>query len=277
MSFGKRGGTLCVNGISWRSSKPNFIELSSSLWSSGHDVLRRIRGVWSSRIASDRLLYPLTCLALGLFLGGSVGAAVAPQLLQAGEDSGVYDVIRQSAAMRAAAQRPAPQARLQALRIRLGAHVMRARLAPARHSVLRGRASAESEAPSPCPGCGEAHYASPIEAILNDQTLRAGDTVMLKAGAKVFRGGGKHMPYTPDDFVDFRSTSLLTKLERRQIDAALGLTQKSQALQAFESKTFDAKIFDAKIHATQASLGERKAQGLPLALPASGAVVQVLR
>ncbi|SEC84199.1 hypothetical protein SAMN05519104_2202 [Rhizobiales bacterium GAS188] len=271
MSFGKRGGTLCVNGISWRSSKPNFIELSSWFWSSGCGLFHRLRGFWSSRIASDHLLYPLTCLALGLCLGGSVGAAVAPQLLQAADDVGVYDVVRQSAAMSAAAQRPAPQAQLPVLRPQFRVHVMRARLAPARHRAARARAPAESEAPNPCPGCGETHYASPTEAILNDLTLRAGDTVMLKAGAQVFRGA-KHMPYTQDDFVDFRSSSLLTKLERRQIDEALGLTQRSQALQAFETR----------IQATPASLaepksGQRKSQALRTVLPASGPVAQAAR
>src|SRR6516164_5958779 len=77
------------------------IEASSPFTASGRNLLRSSRNFWSQRIASDHLLYPLTCLAAGLFLGGAVGAAIAPQLLHA-EDAGVYEVIRQSAAMQAA-------------------------------------------------------------------------------------------------------------------------------------------------------------------------------
>jgi hypothetical protein len=243
MSFGKRGLAADVVDVSWRSAlRSDFIKSSSSARSSTPVFLREIHRFWSSRIASDRLLYPLTCLALGLVLGGGIGAAVAPQLLQAAENVGVYDVIRMSAAMRAGAQRPAPLPAAV-----LGGPVFRVRLAPAHRSALRRRVPVEVAEAKPCTGCVELHYATPIEAILNDVTLRSGDTVMLKAGARVFRGG-KRLPYTPDDFIDFRSGSFLTKLERQQIDTALGLTQRAQVLQAFQ----------AKARVMQASLGERR-------------------
>lgn len=137
---------------------------------------------------------------------------------------------------------------------------MRARLAPARHTVAR-----EAAPPEPAPA--ETHFATPIEAILNDPTLRAGDTVILETGAKVFRGHDKHMPHAPEDFVDFRESTLLTKRERRQIDEALGLTLRTQALAAFETK----------IRTTPAALDPHTTPSARAAPAAPGSMVQVLR
>jgi hypothetical protein len=265
MSFGRRGVTSYTSGVTWGSDtrskltgKTNVFESSEEFCVNGPGLFDKLRDFWAARISSDRLLYPLTCLALGLFLGAGVGAAVAPQLLHA-EDAGVYETIRISAAMREAAahrQVAAPQAHLQMPRFHFRGHVMRAHLPPVRRSAARAPV-AETPAPE------AAQYASPAEAILNDPTLRPGDTVILQAGARVFRGG-KHTPHVADDFVDFRNTTLLTKVERREIDEALGLTLKTQALQAFETK----------IRTTQASLAQHGPRG---ALPASGPMVQVLR
>jgi hypothetical protein len=269
MNFGRRDVASRASGAAWRShvksndaGRFSVIEASSPITASGRDLLRKTRGFWSQRIASDRLLYPLTCLAAGLFLGGAVGAAVAPQLLHA-EDAGVYEVIRQSAAMQAAkAQRwEAAAVRPQLQQFHLRGRVMRARLAPTRHTVAR-------ETPSPEPAPAETHFATPIEAILNDPTLRAGDTVILESGAKVFRGGhDKHLPHVSEDFVDFRESTLLTKLERRQIDSALGLTQKTQALAAFETR----------IRTTPAALDPHTTPSARAAPAAPGSMVQVLR
>jgi hypothetical protein len=84
-----------------------------------------------------------------------------------------------------------------------------------------------------------ARFGSPLEAILNDKTLRAGDTVMMSTGAVVFRGGD-HLPYTAADFADFRESRLITKKERQLIDADLGLTMRAVAMRNFDGKAADA-------------------------------------
>ena len=268
MNFERRDAASRASGAAWRShvksndtGRLSVIEASSPFTASGRNLLRSSRNFWSQRIASDRLLYPLTCLAAGLFLGGAVGAAIAPQLLHA-EDAGVYEVIRQSAAMQAARaqQREAAAVRPQLQHFHVRGRVMRARLAPARHTVPR-----EAAPPEPAPA--ETHFATPIEAILNDPTLRAGDTVILETGAKVFRGHDKHMPHAPEDFVDFRESTLLTKRERRQIDEALGLTLRTQALAAFETK----------IRTTPAALDPHTTPSARAAPAAPGSMVQVVR
>jgi hypothetical protein len=63
---------------------------------------------------------------------------------------------------------------------------------------------------------------------------------MLSAGAAVFRGA-EHLPYTVADFTDFRETSLLTKKERKEIDANLGLTMRADAMRSFDRKARQAQ------------------------------------
>jgi len=198
------------------------------------------------------LLYPLSCLALGVVLGSCVGAALAPQLLRA-ENAGVYAIIRQSAEMMGGhrAQRPAavPRLRLPHLSLRQPrgrVRVMQARL-PAerygtqgrfgerRHALLAKGEPPSAREPPACLSCDGMPYRSPIEAIFNDKTLRAGDTVIMSMGALVFRGA-RHLPYTATDFVDFRKTSLLTRKERLLIDDDLGLTRGAEAMRRFEAK-----------------------------------------
>ncbi|MFI5014646.1 MAG: hypothetical protein ACHQAY_20110 [Hyphomicrobiales bacterium] len=210
--------------------------------------------------SSGRFLYLLSCLELGLVLGGSVGAVVTPQLLQAADDAGIYDFIRQSAALRAGAvPRSATLPKSAALRqMRAWPNMMHARLpAPGRHPVAAGKRVAPAEPEQAvCRSCDQARYTSPLEAILADMTLRAGDTIITKVGARVFRGA-KRPPYSEADFMDFRESTLLTKAERRQIDSALGLTRRGEALQAFEDR----------LGAPQASLRPGKAQGTLLSSP----------
>jgi hypothetical protein len=59
--------------------------------------------------------------------------------------------------------------------------------------------------------------------------------VMMSMGAVVFRGGDR-LPYSAADFADFRESRLLTKKERQQIDADLGLTMRAEAMRNFGGK-----------------------------------------
>ena len=200
--------------------------------------------VWPKDVSAHSLFYLLSCLALGVVLGSGVGAALAPQLLLAADDAGVYDFIRQNAAMMHARARPAPRP-LPQLMLRAGrrASVMQARLFPGYSPNRRhisgqhalGVATPEPEIGPKCGNCGAARSGSPIEAILNDKTLRAGDTVMMSYGAMVYLGG-KQLPHSLADFSDFRETRLLTKKERELIDADLGLTMRAEAMRSFDSK-----------------------------------------
>ena len=80
MSFGKRGLDAGADGAASRKRlRRDFIKSPSSLWSGAPVVLRELRGLWTSRIASDRLLYPLTCLTLGLLLNKPLAKAVHRQ------------------------------------------------------------------------------------------------------------------------------------------------------------------------------------------------------
>jgi hypothetical protein len=161
-----------------------------------------------------------TCLTLILFLG--LGAAVAPQLLRA-EDAGIYDFIRQNAAMQAGAQRSF-QSPVDGPRREYSGRsrtVSRLRATPPRSNAATPTLVA-------CGSCEEArHYATPTDALLHDRTLRPGDTVMLNIGAVVFRGA-ERIPYTLDDFVDIKAATMLTTAERRQIDDVLGVWRKAK-------------------------------------------------
>jgi hypothetical protein len=198
--------------------------------------------------ASGGLLYGLSCLAVGIMLGGGVGAALAPQMLHA-EDAGIYDFIRKNDEMmrgRAPAPRPVYQPRgyLPHLTFRR----QRERMMPARlyygpdrrtdgerrHRIHLPQPAEIGPEQRQCGTCELAGYA-PLDAILHDKTLRAGDTVMMSMGAVVFRGAD-HMPYTAADFVDFHQSRLLTNKERQLIDADLGLSLRAAAMRDFDSK-----------------------------------------
>ena len=117
---------------------------------------------------------------------------------------------------------------------------MQARLTPApygtegRHSLGRHALQVDKASAEIGPQRAQPRYSSPFEAILNDKTLRAGDTVITGMGALVFRGADR-LPYTADDFTDFRESRFLTKKERTLIDADLGLTGRALAIQSFKS------------------------------------------
>jgi hypothetical protein len=65
-------------------------------------------------------------------------------------------------------------------------------------------------------------------AITKDFTLRAGDTVVTETGARVFNGGSRY-PFASSDFRDFRSSELISQVDRRRIDMLVGATRSDQA------------------------------------------------
>ncbi|MFI5015411.1 MAG: hypothetical protein ACHQAY_24005 [Hyphomicrobiales bacterium] len=190
-----------------------------------------------------------------------MGAAMAPQLLYAADDSGAYDFIRADAAFRATQARPSasPQAAARGTRIgaqfnsalrqfrvrdaRGRANVMPADLSPAHPWRVRPAAGAVKRIPlavsgpeiSMCVGCPQTAFGSPLEAILNDTTLRPGDIVITDVGAEVFRGAA-HPPYRATDFSDPRESKMLTRKELRLLDDYVGLTPKEEARRAFREK-----------------------------------------
>jgi hypothetical protein len=204
-------------------------------------------------------------------LGGGVGAAFAPTLLQAADDAGVYDVIRQNAAQQAARSHVVRQSsELPQFRVRLTRgrpDVVRAmlhvRLSPTHRAAKHGSHTGAEDVH--CAACNQQEWSSPLEAILNDITLRAGDAVVMRTGAKVFRGA-KNIPYNLADFMDFRDSTMLTKKERHEIDSALGLTQTAETLRVFESK----------VHGKRASLKQGSAQGVLTPLPVSSTAVRMV-
>jgi hypothetical protein len=252
MSFGKRGIVPSSNTPApHRVWKEYFIHLSSkrldlfTKWG----IQASPNGERSGSFAG--IVYPLSWLALGIALGGSLGATLAPQLLHA-EGAGIYDFIHlNDAVMRARHQAtpPPPRPRLPQLSIRPlrgRANVMQARLPPAQfapehrhlhrveHHPLAVVKPAPEIGPRACANCELARYGSALEAILHDETLRPGDTVMMSFGAMVFQGG-EHPPYTAADFTDFRKSTLLTKKERKLIDDELGLTRRAELMRDFAS------------------------------------------
>ena len=68
--------------------------------------------------------------------------------------------------------------------------------------------------------------------LLRDVTLRAGDTVIVGAKAKVFRGASQ-WPYRATDFADFRKAQELTKAQRRQIDSITAASLNVELLRPF--------------------------------------------
>ena len=265
MCFGKRGVVPSSNEpVSHSSLKQYFIKASSISSRISLLLKPRLSAMWPVGTGSGGFLYPLSCLALGVILGGGVGATLAPQLLHAEDSAGVYDFIRMNAAQQARRQRPAVLPQLRLPQLSLGRRsVMHARLPPERReprhvATVKPVSTAE---PATCAACDAARFGSPLEAILHDITLRAGDTVMMRMGAVVFHGA-KRLPYTAADFTDFRQSSLLTKKERRQIDDALGLTRSADAW----------RVFEGKVRASQASLGLAKAQGMRTFFPVTQAV-----
>ena len=266
MCFGKRGVVPSSNEPASRSSlTQNFAKTSSASQRISLLLKPKLSAIWPDGTGFGGFLYPLSCLALGVILGGGVGATLAPQLLHAEDSAGVYDFIRMNAEQQARRQRPAmlPRLRLPQLSSRR-ANVMHARLPPERREprhVATGRPASTAE-----PARDAARFSSPLEAILHDITLRAGDTVMMRMGAVVFHGA-KHPPYTAADFTDFRQSTLLTKNERRQIDDALGLTRSADAW----------RVFAGKVRASQASVGLAKAQGMRTFFPVTPTVTQAVR
>jgi hypothetical protein len=83
-----------------------------------------------------------------------------------------------------------------------------------------------------CESCDRAHFSSALDAIMHDLTLRRGDVVMARDGARVF-GGARRLPYLAADFSDFRKSQLLDGKERSLIDSTLGLTSRAEILRAF--------------------------------------------
>ncbi len=272
MSFGKRGIVASSNELAPRSrAKQNFTPTSSKelkllrAWDFG------LAAIWPKGEILPGIAYPLSCLALGLVLGGAVGATLAPQLLHA-EDAGVYNFIHMNdTMMRGRVQRPVAQPRaalpeLSFRRQRGRPGVVQARLPAERYSVVHrhiaGRNGPEVAKPMPeigpqrgeCRSCELARYSSPLDAILNDKSLRPGDTVMMSMGAVVFRGAD-HLPYTAADFTDFRQAKLLTKKERLLIDADLGLSLRANAMRGFDRKALAA----SQISPTVAKAGEMRA------------------
>lgn len=74
----------------------------------------------------------------------------------------------------------------------------------------------------------QGHYMS----LLRDITLRAGDTVIVGNGAKVFRGGSQ-WPYRQSDFADFRRSHHLSKNQRRQVDSLTAVSLNIELLRPF--------------------------------------------
>jgi hypothetical protein len=247
MSFGKRGIIPSANISTLRSrSKQQFIQTSSTELKSNAGFGLKLSTLWPKGERLSGIVYPLSCLALGIVLGGGIGATLAPQLLLAADDAGVYQFIHMNeATMRGrAVQRPRaalPQLSFRRARGRWG--LMQARLPPdryliGRHHVAGSHALAVAKPEpeiGPERGRDTARFGSPLEAIFHDKTLRAGDTVMMSMGAVVFRGGDR-LPYSAADFADFRESRLLTKKERQQIDADLGLTMRAEAMRNFGGK-----------------------------------------
>jgi hypothetical protein len=60
--------------------------------------------------------------------------------------------------------------------------------------------------------------------LLRDFTLRPGDSVVLDGKVRTF-AGSQRWPYRPQDFRDFRSSADLSKGQRRQIDALVGISR----------------------------------------------------
>jgi hypothetical protein len=226
------------------------------------------------------LPYHLGCLAVGLFLGAGLGGAVAPGLVRA-ENGGIYDFIRANADyMRGKAAPDRPQASQPAaahrdqfvVRLRRPPHRIAARLSPAHRQADTIVGTGARPA---CATCSETPAKTVLEQILNDVTLRAGDTVILKGLALVFRGGLRP-PYDLADFTDFRRSSMLTRSERRQLDDELGLTRNAEALHAFNLKggTIDASLDIAKTPTprkrTHASAGIHRTVRSLVARPQTG-------
>jgi hypothetical protein len=260
MSFGKRGvvpySTVAPSGAVANEyftesspKRPNFFTLPKILW-----VAEGKKGSALGEIA-----YPLACLIIGILLGGGIGATLVPQLLHA-ENAGVYEFLHMNDTMMRARQ-PAPSAAAPRVRLpqvsfhrqRGRASVMQARLSPAQLQPEHRRfrhldRTVTSLEPGPeigphsseCRNCELARYGSPIEAILHDTTLRAGDTVMMRFGAMVFKGA-EHVPYTQADFTDFRKSTLLTNKERKLIDDDLGLSRRAELMRSFISQARAAK------------------------------------
>jgi hypothetical protein len=163
-------------------------------------------------------------LTLSLFFG--VVAVVIPELPRA-EDAGVYDFIRQNAAMQTGAHH--------SFQLRVdwrpySGHLGRPRIASRLHGTTP-RSNMATPTPIACDSC-EQHYATPTDALLHDRTLRPGDTVMLNIGAAVFRGA-ERFPFTLGDFVDIKTATMLTSGERRQINDVLGVWRDAKRVAAF--------------------------------------------
>ena len=86
-----------------------------------------------------------------------------------------------------------------------------------RHASLPGAGKGKAEAVKGKPVVREPER-DPVGKLLNDETLRRGDIVVLPGGVKVFKGGAT-APYRPSDFEDVRASKLLGDKTRRTLAA----------------------------------------------------------
>ncbi|WP_076440631.1 MULTISPECIES: DUF2865 domain-containing protein [unclassified Bosea (in: a-proteobacteria)] len=80
--------------------------------------------------------------------------------------------------------------------------------------------------------------------LLRDITLRPGDSVVLDGKVSTFTGGSS-WPYSRRDFRDFRSASELTKSQRREIDARVGISRMEAQARKLRGAM---KIREASLH-----------------------------
>jgi hypothetical protein len=81
--------------------------------------------------------------------------------------------------------------------------------------------------------------------LLRDITLRPGDSVVLDGKVKTFTGSSR-WPYSPRDFVDFRTAGELSASQRRSIDQRVGVSRDEAQLQALRRRmrTREAALHD---------------------------------
>jgi hypothetical protein len=77
------------------------------------------------------------------------------------------------------------------------------------------------------PACARPRTGAQTVSIFKDFTLRPGDTVVTNGRPRVFTGSQSY-PYTMANFRDFGSSRQISQSQRRQIDAALGISRQEQ-------------------------------------------------
>jgi hypothetical protein len=89
------------------------------------------------------------------------------------------------------------------------------------------------------PACGcEANGTSVSLPVVNDPTLRKGDTIVVEGGAQVFSGKDSkdQTPVSSSDFADFRQSRALSPLDRRNLDSLVGQAQRNAVLNDMKRK-----------------------------------------